>query len=114
MDRSILDGLMHNVAALKKGLSAGDRSRVDSYLDNVREIERRIQAIEAYNASGTKREIPNAPLAVPDSWDEFVKLMFDLQVLAFSTEVTRVSSMKLGFEKTRVTSTEKASTCRSN
>jgi len=98
IDRSILDGLMHNVAALKKGLSAGDRSRVDSYLDNVREIERRIQSIEAYNASGVKREVPNAPLAVPESWDEFVKLMLDLQVLAFSSETTRVSAMKLGFD----------------
>ena len=98
MNRSILDGLMHNVAALKKGLSANDRSRVDSYLENVREIERRIQAIEAYNASGNKRELPNAPLAVPDSWDELVKLMFDLQVLAFSAEITRVSAMKMGFD----------------
>ena len=98
LNRSILDGLMHNVAALKKGLGAGDRARVDSYLANVREIERRIQAIEAYNASGTKREVPNAPLSVPDSWDELVKLMFDLQVLAFSAEITRVSAMKMGFD----------------
>jgi hypothetical protein len=98
INRSILDGLMHNVASLKKGLSTADRSRVDSYLENVREVERRIQAIEAYNASGVKREVPNAPLAVPDSWEDFVKLMFDLQVLAFSAETTRVSAMKLGFD----------------
>jgi hypothetical protein len=94
INRSILDGLVHNIASLKKGLSASDRSRVDAYLENVREIERRIQAIEAYNSSGAKRELPNAPIGVPDSWDEHVKLMLDLQVLAFSAEVTRVSTMK--------------------
>jgi hypothetical protein len=82
------------VATLKKGLGAADRNRVDSYLDNVREIERRIQAIEAYNSSGVKRALPNAPIGVPDSWEEHVKLMLDLQVLAFASEVTRVSTMK--------------------
>ncbi len=94
INRSILDGLVHNAAALKKGLSASDRGRVDTYLDNVREIERRIQAIEAYNSSGAKRELPNAPIGVPDSWEEHVKLMLDLQVLAFSAEITRVSTTK--------------------
>jgi len=94
INRSILDGLAHNIASLKKGLGADDRNRVDSYLDDVREIERRIQAIEAYNSSGAKRELPNAPIGVPDSWDEHVKLMLDLQVLAFSAGVTRVSTVK--------------------
>jgi hypothetical protein len=94
INRSILDGLTHNVATLKKGLGASDRSRVDTYLDNVREVERRIQAIEDYNASGAKRELPNAPIGVPDSWDEHVRIMLDLQVLAFAAEVTRVSTMK--------------------
>jgi len=94
VNRSILDGLSHNLASLKKGLGPGDRSRVDTYLDNVREIERRIQGIEAYNSSGAKRELPNAPIGVPDSWEEHVKLMLDLQVLAFSADITRISTMK--------------------
>ena len=100
INRSIIDVVMHNVAALKRGLGASDRRRVDSYLDNVREIERRIQAIEVYNASGVERELPNAPTAVPDSWDEFVKLMLDLQALAFSSETTRVSALKLSYDGT--------------
>jgi hypothetical protein len=94
INRSILDGLSHNIATLKKGLSPSDRNRVDTYLDDVREIERRIQAIEAYNSSGAKRQLPSAPIGVPDSWDELVKLMLDLQVLAFSANVTRVSTTK--------------------
>jgi hypothetical protein len=61
----------------------------------VREIERRIQRIEKYNASGEARTLPEAPLGVPDSWEEHVKLMFDMQVLAFTTDVTRVSSFKM-------------------
>ena len=94
INRSILDGLTRSVPSLMRGLGPADRARLDSYLDNVREIERRIQAIEAYNASHPDRNLPNAPIGVPDSWEEHVKLMLDLQVLAFSAEVTRVSAMK--------------------
>ena len=93
--RSILDGITHVVARLKKDLDPGDRGRLDTYLENVREVERRIQAIEKYNSSGVQRELPAAPVGVPDSWEEHVKLMFDLQVLAFSSGVTRVSAFKL-------------------
>jgi hypothetical protein len=62
----------------------------------VREIERRIQKVEAYNASGEARELPGAPIGVPDSFDEHVRLMFDLQVLAFASDTTRVFSFKMG------------------
>ena len=95
LKKSILDGITHVVARLKKDLDAGDRGRLDAYLENVREIERRIEAIEAYNASGVRRKLPEAPVGVPDSWEDHVKLMFDLQVLAFSSEVTRVSAFKM-------------------
>ena len=61
-----------------------DRARLDKYLDDIREIERRIQAVEARNTSGEARELPEAPVGVPDSFDEHMKLMFDLQVLAFA------------------------------
>lgn len=96
LSRSILDGIAHDVARLQKKLGAKDRDRLDNYLENVREIERRIQAIEAYNSSGAKRELPSAPIGVPDSWDAHVKLMLDLQVAAFAGEATRVSALKLG------------------
>ena len=94
-NRSILDSIMTETARLQKKLDQQDRSRLTSYLDNIREIERRISAIEKYNSSGVKREIPAAPIGVPDSWEEHVKLMFDLQVVAFAAEVTRVSAFKL-------------------
>jgi hypothetical protein len=63
--------------------------------EDVREIERRIQKIEAQNASGEARAIPGAPIGVPDSYDEHVKLMFDMQVVAFAADVTRVVAFKL-------------------
>jgi hypothetical protein len=94
--RSILDGITRDVARLGTKLNSNDRNRLDSYLESVREIERRIQAIEAYNSSGVTRELPAAPIGVPDSWDEHVRLLADLQVLAFSANVTRVSALKLG------------------
>jgi hypothetical protein len=94
-NRSILDGITREVTRLQTKLGARDRSRLSTYLDGVREIERRIEKIEQYNSSGVQRQLPAAPIGVPDSWEEHVKLMFDLQVLAFSADVTRVSTLKL-------------------
>ncbi len=95
-DRSILDWISGRVAQLKRDLGPTDRLRLDQYLDNIREIERRIQKIEARNASGEMRELPEAPAGVPDSFEEHVKLMFDLQALAFESDMTRVFSFKMG------------------
>jgi hypothetical protein len=95
-DRSILDWLGTSVNRLKKDLGAADRARLDDYLQDVREIERRIQKVEAYNTSGELRELPGAPIGVPDSFTEHVKLMFDLQALAFASDLTRVFAFKLG------------------
>ena len=95
-DRSILDWFMAEVASLKRQVGPTDRQRLDQYLDNIREIERRIQRIEARNTSGEPRELPEAPAGVPDSFEEHVKLMFDLQTLAFISDTTRVFSFKLG------------------
>ena len=94
--RSILDWIAEDIAALKRSLGPNDTVRLDRYLDNVRELERRIQSVEARNRSGLARELPGAPAGVPDSFSEHVKLMFDLQALAFASDMTRVFSLKLG------------------
>jgi hypothetical protein len=93
---SVLDYVTGQVADLNRRLDAGDQRRMAQYLDNIREIERRIQKVEARNTSGGERELPEAPPGVPDSFDEHVKLMFDLQAIAFQADVTRVFSFKMG------------------
>ena len=95
-DRSILDWLTVAAARLKIDLGAGDRVRLDAYLENIREVERRLQRVEASNASGEPRELPDAPAGVPDSFAAHVGLMFDLQLLAFRSDITRVFAFKLG------------------
>jgi hypothetical protein len=95
-DRSILDWVAEEFARLRPQLIPSDRARINEYLDDIREIERRIQRIEARNASGELRELPDAPAGVPDDFEEHVKLMFDLQVLALASEITRVFAFKMG------------------
>jgi hypothetical protein len=92
---SILDWLTGSIAGLKEQLGAVDRQRFDRYLDDVREIERRLQNVEARNRSGEQREMPEAPVGVPDSFDEHVRLMMDLIAIAFQADLTRVVSFKL-------------------
>jgi hypothetical protein len=94
--RSILDWIQGEVTAMRRQLGPADRVRIDRYLDNVNEIERRIQMVEARNTSGESRELPDAPAGVPDSFSEHMKLMFDLQVLALQTDMTRVIAFKTG------------------
>jgi hypothetical protein len=93
---SILDFITGRIAQLKRELNVSDSRRMDQYLENVREIERRIQRVEARNTSGEQRELPGAPAGVPDSFEEHMKLMFDLQVLAFEADMTRVFTFKTG------------------
>ncbi len=95
-DRSILDWVMGEMSAVRRQLNPEDMHRLDQYAHNIRELEQRIQRIEAQNTSGEERRIPEAPVGVPDSFEEHVKLMFDLQVLAFRSDLTRVFSLKLG------------------
>jgi hypothetical protein len=94
-DRSILDWVTDSVNQLKANLGAVDRARLNEYLDDVREIERRIQKVEEFNRSGEQRELPEAPIGVPDAYSEHVKLMFDLQAIAFTSDLTRVSAFKM-------------------
>ena len=95
-NRSVLDWVSGRIAQLQRQLDPVDRNRMEQYLDNVREIERRIQQVEARNTNGGSRELPEAPAGVPDSFSEHMQMMFDLQVLAFQTDMTRVFSFKLG------------------
>src|SRR5215471_3893871 len=94
-DRSLLDWVTREVASIKPNLTSSDRSRVDEYLETIREIERRIQKIEERNRSGEIRELSTAPVGVPDAFEEHVKLMFDLQAVAFAGDSTRVSGFKM-------------------
>jgi len=97
--KSILDFVASEMKSLEKTLGPDDRSRMDSYLEDIREVERRIQRIEARNQStggSEQRELVGAPAGVPDSFEEHVKLMFDIQALAFAADVTRVFSFKMG------------------
>jgi hypothetical protein len=95
-DRSILDWVMGEMNGLRRDLGAADQHRLDLYTTNIRELEQRIQRIEAQNSSGSEREIPEAPVGVPDDFAEHMRLMFDLQVLAFMSDSTRVFSFKMG------------------
>ena len=95
-DISILDSITTSASRLRNTLGTADRARLEAYLNEVREVEARIQRVEVQNNSGVERELPGAPAGVPDSFSEHVKLMFDLQALAFAGDTTRVFSFKLG------------------
>ena len=90
-DKSILDSVTDKVSRLQSGLDAGDRARLGEYLDNVREIERRIQ--KATQQSANNPNVPEAPVGVPEAFEDHIKLMYDLQALAYQAEITRISTM---------------------
>lgn len=102
-DRSMIDWIASEVSRLKRSLGAVDRLALDEYVEHIREIERRIQLVEARHASGEEREMPEAPSGVPDSFEEHMQLMFDLQVLALQTDLTRVITFKTGFDQSNRT-----------
>jgi hypothetical protein len=91
LSRSLLDSVMDQVGSLQKDLPAGDRTKLNDYLDDVREIERRIQKAEKQIPADLI--LPEAPVGVPESIEEHFKIMFDLQVLAFRSEITRIATM---------------------
>jgi len=93
---SILDMITDRVRQLRRELGSADVQRLDRYLENIREVERRIRMVELHNTSGEPRDLPEAPAGVPDSFEEHVRLMFDLQALAFASDMTRVFSFKMG------------------
>jgi hypothetical protein len=93
---SLLDSVMGEVSALQRKLPATDRSRLDQYLGDVREIERRIQKAEEQAA--VDLDVPPAPAGVPKDVEEHIKLMLDLQVLAWQAEITRISTLLMAKE----------------
>ncbi|MEE2637881.1 MAG: DUF1552 domain-containing protein [Acidobacteriota bacterium] len=94
--RSLLDSVTDKVASLRRGLGPGDAAKLDEYLDAVRDVERRIQAAETQS----DRELPvlDQPAGVPDTFASHAKLMFDLQVLAYQSDLTRVITFMVGRE----------------
>lgn len=95
-ERSILDSVTQEIARLQHRIGSSDRVRVSEYLDGIRAIERRIQTLEQQEASSVA--LPALPAGIPDTFDEHAKLMFDLQVLAFQADTTRVSTFMLARE----------------
>src|SRR5262245_58082685 len=96
-NRSILDWVTQDMSRLQRKLGAADRTRVEQYLDTVREVERRIQKAEEQTSES---ELPalERPASIPPSWEEHVKLMFDLQTLALQADVTRVITFQMARE----------------
>jgi len=95
-ERSILDSIVDEAGTLQRGLGPRDRIRLGDYLDNLREIERRIQRQEARSA--TQVDAPDAPIGVPDSFDEHVALLFDLLAVAYQADITRVFTFMMSRE----------------
>jgi hypothetical protein len=94
--RSILDFVKRDTSQLLTGLGTGDRLKLTEYMDSVRDVERRIQMAEEQPSKG----LPSfeRPVGVPEKFSEHAKLMFDLQVLAYQTDLTRVATFMIGQE----------------
>ena len=95
---SILDSVQQEAARLQRSLGASDRTKVDEYLEAVREVEQRIQRAERQTGELTI-DLPGRPTDIPESFEEHAKLMFDLQVLAYQADITRVTSLLVGREQ---------------
>jgi hypothetical protein len=98
---SILDSVMQEVGSLNATLGPGDRTKLDEYLQSVREIEQRIEGVEARGIQSV--DLPERPTDVPANFDEHIKLMYDLQVLGFQADATRVFTMMVCRELSTLT-----------
>ena len=96
-DRSILDSVMGRVSQLQRQLGAADNTRVNDYLTSLRDVERRIQKTEEQSA----KEVPDVerPAGIPESFDEHARLLYDLQLLAYQADITRVITFMYGREQ---------------
>jgi len=97
IDRSILDRVIRNAGPLRNKLGATDRVKLDIYLDDIREIERRLQLAEKASVEAPDSEVP---FGVPASYDEHVRIMFDMMRVAFHADITRVATLMLGRDST--------------
>jgi hypothetical protein len=99
--RSVLDSVTEEVAHLGGVLPSSDRTKLTEYLEAVRDVERRIENAEAQS----DRELPvvDQPAGIPSNWEEHVNLMFDLEVLAFQCDLTRVITLMIGHEHSGMT-----------
>jgi hypothetical protein len=99
--QSVLDSVTQEVAHLEGALPQSDRTKLTEYLEAIRGVERRIQIAEEQG----NQQVPliNHPVGIPADWETHVKLMFDLQVLAYQTDLTRVVTMMLGHEHSGMT-----------
>jgi hypothetical protein len=97
-DRSILDAINQDVKRLRGKLGGPDRGKIDQYLDAIRDVERRIQLAETQQ--GNNRDLPSlaGPGGIPSVFSEYYKLMTDLMVLAWQTDMTRVTTFQIGHE----------------
>ncbi len=95
-DRSLLDSVTSELGRFQKRISAGDRTKMDQYLDSVRDMERRIQKAE----SQADQDLPavQQPTGIPEVYEEHVKLLLDLLTIAFQTDLTRVFTFLLARE----------------
>jgi hypothetical protein len=99
-DRSILDSITERVKSLQKSLGASDNRKVSDYLESLRDVERRIQKAEEQSAQNTAN-VPSVerPAGIPDSFERHVGLLYDLQLLAFQSDLTRVTTFMYGREQ---------------
>jgi hypothetical protein len=98
---SILDIITDKASALKKAVGASDRAMLDDYLESVREIERRVQKMEANDLSHIK--LPDAPVGIPTSFDDQMNLMFDTVALAWQANLTRITTFMMAAEVSNMT-----------
>jgi hypothetical protein len=97
VDRTILDKIIRNVGPLRNKLGAGDRVRLESYLDDIREIERRLEKAEKASVEAPDSDVP---FGVPSSFDEHVRLMAGMMRIAFHADITRVATLMFGRDST--------------
>jgi hypothetical protein len=94
-DRSLLDGVAEEISHLRRKLGRRDSVKLSEYLDAIRDVEQRIAKSESYNGDVA---VPERPVGVPETFKEYAELMFDLQVLAFQADITRVTSFLMARE----------------
>ena len=100
-DRSVLDAIAQQITGLQRQLGSKDRTAVTDYLESVREIERRIQIAERQQQ--VDLELPDAPVGIPFVFEDHIRLMYDLLVLAYQADITRVATFMVAREESNKT-----------